>query len=283
MAAPHVTGIAALIKAANPGFTPAQLRTRLEQGAVDLGPPGRDDRYGFGVANAYNSVTGTGGPPGTITVRAIDAATGQVTRSTTLAGDGRFTFANLPAANYFLVAGQDEAGDGLAGVPGRRFNWLGTAGMAPVTMTGSAIKTVAFTLATPSEAEPNDDNQHATPLVVNSWVAGNVGTPDARDVYTLMIPVAGTYTFETSGAVGSCGYAGEVDTVLRLFDATGAQLAANDDTPFPTPANPAGTATYPGTRCSLITQQLTAGRYYVEVSPFVNSSGMYRLHIRAGS
>jgi len=62
MAAPVVTGIAALIgeqwkrtfAGAKP--TPAQIKTLLIAGARDLGNPGPDYTYGFGLADAKNSV-----------------------------------------------------------------------------------------------------------------------------------------------------------------------------------------------------------------------------------
>ncbi len=49
-ATPHVAGLAALVKGANPGFTPVQVRDYLEGHAVDLGPPGKDNTYGAGAA-----------------------------------------------------------------------------------------------------------------------------------------------------------------------------------------------------------------------------------------
>lgn len=55
MAAPHVTGVAALIIATGvigPNPTPAQLIDRLEGTARDLGQPGPDRRYGAGLLDA---------------------------------------------------------------------------------------------------------------------------------------------------------------------------------------------------------------------------------------
>ncbi|MFN2520220.1 MAG: S8 family serine peptidase [Candidatus Limnocylindria bacterium] len=48
-AAPNVAGAAALVKQANPSFTATQLETFLESRALDLGPPGKDDVFGFGA------------------------------------------------------------------------------------------------------------------------------------------------------------------------------------------------------------------------------------------
>jgi subtilisin family serine protease len=47
-AAPHVAGAAALVKGANPSFTPAQLQAFLEGRAGDLGPGGKDNLFGSG-------------------------------------------------------------------------------------------------------------------------------------------------------------------------------------------------------------------------------------------
>ncbi len=56
VASPFVAGVAALIKAKNPQFTPAQVRERLESTAVDLGNTGKDNYYGYGLVNAYDAI-----------------------------------------------------------------------------------------------------------------------------------------------------------------------------------------------------------------------------------
>jgi len=56
-AAPHVSGVAALIIAENGGdMHPAQVEAALAASADDLGKPGNDDYYGAGRVNAYNAV-----------------------------------------------------------------------------------------------------------------------------------------------------------------------------------------------------------------------------------
>lgn len=57
MAAPKVTGVAALIIAANPGITPTGVVRILERTAEDLGKPGFDFQFGWGLAHAYRALT----------------------------------------------------------------------------------------------------------------------------------------------------------------------------------------------------------------------------------
>jgi subtilisin family serine protease len=57
MAAPHATGVAALIIGERGGdMHPAQVEAALRKSADDLGKPGNDDFYGAGRVNAYNAV-----------------------------------------------------------------------------------------------------------------------------------------------------------------------------------------------------------------------------------
>jgi serine protease len=59
MAAPHVSGLAAML--IQQGIThPAAIEAAMKQYATDLGPPGRDDQYGFGLINPRASLRGMG-------------------------------------------------------------------------------------------------------------------------------------------------------------------------------------------------------------------------------
>ncbi len=61
MACPHAAGVAALMLAANPALTPAQIETLLTSTATDLGAPGRDNLYGYGLVNAFAAVSAAQG------------------------------------------------------------------------------------------------------------------------------------------------------------------------------------------------------------------------------
>ena len=56
VAAAQVSGIVALLLEARPGLTPQAVRKALLSTARDLGPKGRDDQFGAGLADAYGAV-----------------------------------------------------------------------------------------------------------------------------------------------------------------------------------------------------------------------------------
>src|SRR5262249_43021436 len=57
MATPHVAGTVALMVGANPSLTHDQIKQTLEDKAVDLGAPGKDNVYGSGRIDAYEAVS----------------------------------------------------------------------------------------------------------------------------------------------------------------------------------------------------------------------------------
>jgi hypothetical protein len=57
MAAPHATGVAAIIVGMNGGdMSPQRLRTAMKRYADDLGQPGHDQVFGDGRVSAGNAV-----------------------------------------------------------------------------------------------------------------------------------------------------------------------------------------------------------------------------------
>ena len=58
MAAPFVAGVAALVRARFPTLTAAQVKSRLEATAHDLGDPGYDPKFGHGRIDARRAVLG---------------------------------------------------------------------------------------------------------------------------------------------------------------------------------------------------------------------------------
>lgn len=275
--APFVSGIAALMLAQNPGLTAQQIRSRIEQFATRPAGFTRSDVLGWGIVNAYNALTQQNGPPRQTFVRLVDATSGALVKSAKVNTDGSFAFTRLTAGSYFVQAGDDESNDGVIGVVGRRFAWAGGFGKPTVFNVSTNAQAVAIALGVPTEVEPNDDIAHANALSVGSYVTGSITTPDVRDVYSVTIPTAGIYTFETSGLVGSCGLGIELDTFLTLSSAVGtATIGTNNDFTSPT-----------GRFCSRIQATLAPGIYYVTVNGTgangLASHGRYRLEVRSGT
>jgi len=63
MSTPHVSGVAALVKSANPSISRADLRTRLQSTAQDRGAAGWDEQFGWGLVDAAAALAGSTPPP----------------------------------------------------------------------------------------------------------------------------------------------------------------------------------------------------------------------------
>jgi serine protease len=113
MAAPHVSGVAGLLVSNGTATAPDDVRAALESTAKDLGDPGRDDTYGWGLVNAPAALAWTSAPPDnppsvTLTSPA-DGATvsGTVAVTADAADDHGVTRVDFYADEAFL--GSDDA------------------------------------------------------------------------------------------------------------------------------------------------------------------------------
>jgi len=81
MAAPYVTGLVAYMLTHEPGLSPTQIKSILEQSADDLGPAGWDEDFGYGRVNVDEAIAMTIGDTfidaytgGAITVHVINTS-----------------------------------------------------------------------------------------------------------------------------------------------------------------------------------------------------------------
>ncbi len=282
MAAPHVSGIAALLLASNPSLDRNGLQDQLLRYATDAAPAGRDDAYGWGIVNAWNSLMQGSVPPPPVKlyVRVYNAATGAIVQTQPAGAGGAFLFSGLPDGSYFLYAGEDEGGDGVLGVPGRRWGAFNYSGLpTPIPVTTVAGNWANFTIGYPTETVPGSPDPLTSFLPVGGYQQGYAGGTVVK-TKKMLIPSPGTYTFETSGTGGAgCGTALEANTALTLTDTLGTTFGSNDDID---PQPPPVPGLY-GNRCSRLTLQLSPGVYLLKVgegTPEV--AGRYLVQVRSG-
>ncbi len=115
MAGPHVTGVAALMRQANPDIEVDALKQILMETAVDLGTAGEDNDYGWGIIDAYAAVEACMDGFGVLSGQVTNASYGNVPlvgafveiveRGIRLTTDSNGHFiTSLPAGQYHLVA-----------------------------------------------------------------------------------------------------------------------------------------------------------------------------------
>ena len=266
MASPHVAGVAALLLAKTPSLTASDLRTRLTTYAV-----GPATQYGVGLVDAYNSLTQTHGPPTQLYALLYSAVSGSVVQQVATDPGGGFAFSHLEDGLYFVYGAADESGDQQLGVPGRLWGALGgPATPSVITVLRPGPYSASFAIGFPAQIQPNQSPASANDLAIGGYTRGLLVDTLQADYYRVKISTPGTYTFETSGWVASCGFALEEFTAIGLFNSA-RQLDTVavyiDQTHF--------------NFCSHLTRSLAAGTYYVGVAGLV-SGRRYQLQARAG-
>jgi PKD repeat protein len=218
-ATPYVAGVAALIKSANPAYTPAQVRAALINSARDVvnveSVAGWDRYSGYGMVDAQAAVGGTGpvapvatftGTPtsGTspLTVVFTDASTGSPTSWSWTFGDGGTSTVQNPS-HVYTTGGTYTVALTVANATGSNtqtrtgYITVGTV-VAPVAaftgtpVTGTAPLAVTFT------------DQSTNAPTSWSWTFGDGGTSTVRSP-SHTYAASGTYTvaLTATNAAGS--------------------------------------------------------------------------------
>ncbi len=104
MAAPHVAGVVALMKAIYPALTPGELDILLANGLIteDLGPAGRDDQFGHGLIDAFGAL-----------VEAQNLAGGGVVPLTLIVSPAALNFGPQSTASLMVEKAGGNPGDPL--------------------------------------------------------------------------------------------------------------------------------------------------------------------------
>ncbi len=110
MAGPHVAGVVALMRAANPNLDVITIKQVLMETANDLGTAGEDNTYGHGFLDAYEAVLYVMGGIGYAQGIVSDQETGLPIEGATVTVDGRpQASVTGPAGLYSLTLPEGEA------------------------------------------------------------------------------------------------------------------------------------------------------------------------------
>ncbi len=301
-ATPHVAGVAALVRSAHPDETVDQVDQALIKTAVDLGPPGRDNAFGYGridaaAAVAYGAApTPTPVPAPTPLVVPVPAPTTAPTPTpapaptpvpapapTPVPTPTPFTVTRLSGASRYDTSAAISAASFDAGVP---VLYIATGGNFPDALSGASVAgrdgapllLVTSTsippviLAEIVRLRPDRIVILGGPSVVSDGIAATLRT------YAPVTRLSGATRYDTAVAISAATYGPGVPVLYiatgRDFpDAlSGASVAGRDGAPLllVTPTS------IPAVTRSEITR-LGAGRIVILGGPSVVSDGIAAL------
>lgn len=212
MAAPVVSGIAALLFTADPSLTPDKVMEILESTADDLGDPGWDSKYGYGKVNAYAAVKKVVGlmdlSGATVSAIGDQAWTGSsLTPGLTVTYNG----VTLDEGEDYTLTYADNTNPGTATVTitGTGVDYTGTA-------TATFLITYDLSLATPTApvADATYTGSAITPALALPYGAAGV---DYTLSYTNNVN-AGTATVTATGD-SDRGFLGTYSTTFQILPA----------------------------------------------------------------
>jgi subtilisin family serine protease len=248
MASPHVAGAAALVMSAGV-LNPTQVRNLLTSTAQDLGAPGRDKLFGFGLVNVAAAVAAAGPvPPAVRVALQTDKASYDVSET----------------AAVLTASVTNEIGTPIGGIGFANFS---------TTVDGVAVAVLFTETSTPGtyagtlDISSASEGQHAVTVTVTNGQTGSdtagfrIGTPPAPGSVSIQ-----SITYSSKG--GSDGKR-DVYITLQATDGTGAPVPNAlvavvvwvDDFPY---GYGEGTTNAAGQLVFLIRNALP-GRYYTEV------------------
>ncbi len=194
-AAPHVSAAAALVLAARPDATPAQVRALLVNHSRDAGAQGFDELYGWGILDVGAAVRAAARPSGgyrTVTRRGIVESFGD-----------RLAPAPAPAApgTGGPPAVSSESG---ALAPGAALGEPAPVVGAAARVGGGVWMVTADGIVRPSGGAPHHGDVATARMRVVAPIVGVAGTPSGGG-YWLVASDGGVFSFGDAGFFGSLG------------------------------------------------------------------------------
>lgn len=107
MACPHVAGVVALMREADPDLSGEMTKEILMRTARDLGTPGEDNNYGHGMLDAFGAVSAVMRGWGTVAGTVVDAS-GQPLVTTLTLANGQLTHSDAAGEFIFYLPGDSN-------------------------------------------------------------------------------------------------------------------------------------------------------------------------------
>lgn len=255
MASPHVAGVFALMKAANPNLTPASIDQQLTLGTLtdDLGSAGRDNSFGYGLINAQKAVTVAltlagmpppdnpllGVTPGSLNFDSATAAidislqnvsTGSLQLNSITPSEPWLTVAPVSVdgsnlGTYRVTVNRSGLADGIYAGEISALSDINTVIISVVMSVGGAGGDVGFIYLLLIDAESGDAIEVKTPSVSNgiySFSFSNV----AAGTYGLVAGTDADNDFVLCDSGEACGAYLTIDQPIA-FDVTGSRSGLN--------------------------------------------------------
>ncbi len=242
MAAPHMAGVVALMKAVESTLTPSQLDTLIASGMIteDLGTAGRDDLFGHGLIDAYKAVTEMQGGitlPAHLDVTPATVNLGSLQSSKTLlaSNSGEDALTGVTAASnqtWLTVSPTQVDGNGLGSytLTANRTGLADGTYSADVTFSSAAntVTVKVFMQVGTLSTENSSGFIYVLLLDQNGNNVGqaNVAVSSGQYAYSLSDVSAGTYTLVAGSDIDndnlicdrgeSCGAYLTLDNVSRI-------------------------------------------------------------------
>ncbi|MDY7041496.1 MAG: S8 family serine peptidase, partial [Chloroflexota bacterium] len=192
MAAPHVTGIVALMLQADPGLSISQVEQALTSTAVPLGSPHPNNDYGWGLVDAYGAVLAVGdfgALSGTVQATSGETISGAMVSVAPHGGGPALTTISDSDGNYTIGLAADTY-DATATAfgydPQTAYNLIISTGETttqPFTLTAKPTGTLLGTITEAGSARPLS----ATVAVLNAPLSTTAGALTGG--YSLVLPI----------------------------------------------------------------------------------------------
>ncbi len=230
MAGPHVAGVVALMRSANPNVDVITIKQVLMETAIDLGAVGEDNNYGHGFVDAYQAVLMVMGGLGWVEGHVTDRATGMPIQGAQVTVVGGFQSAVTTVDGFYRLT--LPVGPATIGVAAFAYEELTinvdvleditiTRPIALQTLPSATVNGIVYAAG----QAPHGGSPAAGALVIVQDTPLAAVTTNAAGEFSFTLPVGSDYVFQAgvsgSGAISqTVPVYGDLDLELYLSQLT---------------------------------------------------------------